>query len=75
VEKLISATDAKRKFGAVLRDVEAGNSYIVMIRGRPVARIEPVDGSKIRAKTALLEHLKTLPTKTARRWKRDYLYD
>lgn len=39
----ILATEAKRSFGHVLDRVSRGEAYTVMRRGRPVARIVPVD--------------------------------
>ena len=39
----ILATEAKRTFGNVLDRVSEGDVYTVMRRGRPVARIVPMD--------------------------------
>jgi prevent-host-death family protein len=35
-------TDAKNKFSAVIDQVRAGETVLILDRGRPVARIEPV---------------------------------
>ena len=39
----ILATEAKRTFGSVLDCVSQGETYTVMRRGKPVARIVPMD--------------------------------
>ena len=39
----ILATEAKRSFGSVLDRVAAGETYTIMRRNKPVARIVPVD--------------------------------
>lgn len=39
----ILATEAKRTFGAVLDLVSEGETYTVLRRGKPVARIIPID--------------------------------
>jgi prevent-host-death family protein len=76
MEKAISAADANRKFSQVLREVKEGQSYIVTSHGRPVARIEPVNGqSHGNAKSALLARLEAQPVRRIGRWKRDDLYD
>ena len=76
MEKLISAADANRKFSEVLREVKEGRSYVVTSHGRPVARIEPVEGQrKSNAKGALLARLEAQPVRRIGRWKRDDLYD
>jgi prevent-host-death family protein len=51
----ISATDAARSFSEVLDEVEhRGESFIVMRRGRPVARIVPTPSGSGRALKDLL---------------------
>ena len=39
----ILATEAKRSFGSVLDRVSRGEAYTVVRRGKPVARIVPMD--------------------------------
>jgi prevent-host-death family protein len=78
MEKAISAAEANRKFSQVLREVKEGRSYVVTSHGRPVARIEPVQGqsqSHNNAKGALLARLEAQPIRRVARWKRDDLYD
>ncbi len=41
--KRVSAYDAKTHLGQLLRDAEAGQSYLIVRRGKPVARLEPAD--------------------------------
>ena len=41
--KKISAFDAKTHLGQLLRDAESGQSYLIVRRGKPVARLEPVE--------------------------------
>jgi len=59
MERLISATEARKRFRSVLRDVEAGNSYVVTMHGVPVARIKPEAKQQSRSKgqAALLKRL------------------
>lgn len=40
--KEISAFSAKTHLGQLLRDAESGQSYLIVRRGKPVARLEPV---------------------------------
>ena len=40
--KEVSAFDAKTHLAALIRDVEAGHSFTITRRGKPVARLEPV---------------------------------
>lgn len=44
--KKISAFDAKTHLGQLLRDAESGQSYLIVRRGKPVARLEPVEASE-----------------------------
>ncbi len=41
--KAVSAFDAKPHLSFLIRDVEKGNSYTITRRGRPVARLTPVE--------------------------------
>jgi prevent-host-death family protein len=42
--KKASVTDAKNNLSALLDGVKAGASVLIVDRGRPVARLEPVSG-------------------------------
>ena len=43
--KKASITEAKNNFSALIDRVKAGASVLIVDRGRPVARLEPVTGS------------------------------
>src|SRR5579863_5207444 len=43
--KIISITDAKNRLSALIDGLKAGSSVLIVDRGRPVARLEPVTGS------------------------------
>jgi prevent-host-death family protein len=43
--KKASITEAKNNFSALLDRVKAGASVLIVDRGRPVARLEPVRGA------------------------------
>jgi prevent-host-death family protein len=78
MEKAISAADANRKFSQVLRDVKAGQSYVVTSHGRAVARIAPVTQERSSvgsARAALLNRLRSERVAQIGPWKRDELYD
>jgi prevent-host-death family protein len=38
----VSAAEANRSFSKILRRAQAGESFIVTSRGKPVAKIEPI---------------------------------
>jgi prevent-host-death family protein len=42
--KKASITDAKNNFSALIDSVKGGSSVLIVDRGRPVARLEPVSG-------------------------------
>ena len=44
--KKVSAFNAKTHLGQLLRDTESGQSYLIVRRGKPVARLEPVEASE-----------------------------
>ncbi|QMW21718.1 type II toxin-antitoxin system Phd/YefM family antitoxin [Sandaracinobacteroides saxicola] len=72
----ITATDANQRFSEVLRDIQAGETFIVTSHGRPVARLLPIDHgqNQTAAIDLLLDHLNTLPPRTLPGWQRDELY-
>jgi prevent-host-death family protein len=81
MQKIITATEANRKFSAMLRGVRAGNSYLVTSHGRVVACVLPGDGDaeelrrREQAKRELLEHLRTRKPLNVKPWTRDELYE
>ncbi len=53
--KAVSAFDAKTHLSSLIRDVEKGNSYTITRRGRPVARLTPVEPPAAESVRELLE--------------------
>jgi len=77
VERAISASDANQKFSEMLREVQAGNSYVVTSRGRPVAKVVPIDDRDDRSRKfrEMMNELGKLPRLNAVPWTRDELYE
>ena len=78
MEKAISAAEANRNFSQLLRDVRDGQSYVVTSHGRAVARIAPVQedhAHAVKARSSLLERLRSERVVKIGRWKRDELYE
>ena len=44
--KRATITETKNRLSAVLAQVRAGETVLILDRGRPIARIEPVDGGE-----------------------------
>ena len=77
MEKTISATDAKRRFLRLLREVRGGQSFVVTRHGRAVARIAPVKEDRAvgaSARSFLLRRLRSEAVVKIGRWKREALY-
>lgn len=77
MEHAITASDANQRFSEMLRDVVRGQSFVVTSRGRPVARVTPVEGDsgdQVRAVADLLAVLDKTPLRTLPGWARDDLY-
>ena len=76
MDRAISASEANQRFSEMLRDVQGGESFVVLSRGRPVARVVPVDDDASRAEALkkLLADLKTLPRVHGGDWTREDLY-
>ncbi|MDE0068706.1 MAG: type II toxin-antitoxin system prevent-host-death family antitoxin [Caldilineaceae bacterium] len=57
-----SITELKRSLSAYLRDVQAGEEVLITVRGRPIARLVPVDVADSDADQAdsMEEHLADL---------------
>jgi prevent-host-death family protein len=80
MEKVISASEAKRQFSRLLRDVQGGRSYLVTSHGCPVARIAaiPEKEAKVRDSPAwrrLVRRLCKQPVINIGPSTRDVLYD
>jgi prevent-host-death family protein len=44
--KIVSITDAKNRLSALIDGLKGGSRVLIVDRGRPVARLEPVTGDK-----------------------------
>lgn len=76
MEKAISASEANQRFSELLREVSEGQSFTVMSRGRPVARVLPVDRRQERQSVArLLKSVERLPIRHSGDWTRADLYE
>ena len=77
--KQISATNANRLFSKLLSEVSKGEEYVVTSRGKPVARITPVDAEKERRKEGIARLLERLdrqkPLNIPITWSRDDIYE
>jgi antitoxin (DNA-binding transcriptional repressor) of toxin-antitoxin stability system len=75
MDRAINASEANKRFSEMLRDVQNGETYVVIFRGRAVARMVPVDrDQERRSVAALLGFLDTLPRRHAGGRSRDDLY-
>jgi prevent-host-death family protein len=61
--KTIAASEAETRFGALLQDVEKGETVIVTRDGQPVARVSPVE----KERPGVAEAIETL-----RRYRREH---
>lgn len=76
MDKAISASEANQRFSEMLRAVQQGDSFVVLSRGRAVARLVPADsGEEQRSVASLLAWLETLPRRRGGKWSRADLYD
>jgi prevent-host-death family protein len=71
----ITASEANQAFSKLLRLVQAGEDFVVMSRGRAVARVVPyVEGTKSSNLAGVVQRLKKLPIRDLPNWTRDDLY-
>jgi prevent-host-death family protein len=77
MDRAISASDANQRFSEMLREVQAGESFIVTSRGRPVAKVSPIGDveGQDSAIDALLDFVADLPRRHAGAWRREDLYE
>ena len=76
MDRLVSATEANQRFSEMLRDVSAGGSVTITSRGRPVARLVPVERKDRKAAIdALLAMSRALPVHYSGPWSREDLYE
>jgi prevent-host-death family protein len=77
MDRAISASDANQRFSELLREVQEGETFVVTSRGRPVAKVTPIDSLDRQgpAIDALLDFVSSLPRRRAEAWRREDLYD
>jgi len=76
MDKTISSAAANRNFSKLLRAVRDGQSFVVTIHGKPVARIVPAAAVAGPERwNALVARLRAEPTVDIGRWSRDELYE
>ena len=76
MDRAITASEANQRFSEMLREVAEGDSFTVLSRGRPVARVTPVDREDQKRRIErLLAYVETLPLRYAGPWNRQELYD
>jgi prevent-host-death family protein len=76
MDRAISASEANQRFSELLREVAEGESFTVTSRGRPVARVVPVEReAEKKAVKALVERLRRLPIRHSGSWSRADLYE
>ena len=76
MDRVISAGEANQQFSKLLRAVQGGDSFVILARGRPVARLTPAPqrGSG-EAIDRVLAFSKSLPWRRAGAWQREDLYE
>lgn len=81
MERTVTVTEANRAFSRIVREVAAGDSYVVTARGRPIIRLERIEADRSdeegrRAKVrALVDELTALPLRAPGRIIRDDGYE
>lgn len=76
MDRAITASEANQRFSEMLRDVARGDSFTVLSRGRPVARVTPVDDDERKRSFArLLAFLEAQPRRQIEPWTREDLYE
>jgi prevent-host-death family protein len=79
MEESITAAEARRSFSRILCRVKNGRSYLVTLRGTPIARITPAgpdEAAAAAAKEALLARLEAQPIQVVgHSWRKDELYE
>jgi prevent-host-death family protein len=76
--RTITATEANQRFSEILRQVNAGDSFTVTSRGKPVAEITPPRAKRQASKAeleAMFARMDKLPGLVTGPWTRDELYD
>ena len=76
MEKMVQASEANRSFSRILREVAAGDSFVITSHGRAVARIVPAEPlDRQAARERLFERLKQVEPMNAGPWTRAELYE
>ncbi len=76
MDRPITASEANQRFSEMLRDVANGESFTVTSRGRPVARVVPIEHEDQKRKIErLLERMSREPIRYTGPWKREDLYE
>lgn len=77
MERAISASEANQHFSEMLREVADGETFIVTSRGRPVAKVIPIDSLDAQGPEldALLDYVVGLPRRRLEAWHRSDLYE
>jgi prevent-host-death family protein len=77
MQKMVSVTEANRRFSQLLQDVRRGRSYMVTSHGKPVAELLPIkrkENIDQSLREALLSRLRNQQATKAGRWTREELY-
>jgi prevent-host-death family protein len=75
VTHTITASQANQEFSKLLRQVQQGEDFVVMSRGRAVARVIPYTEEKPQnGILIMLGKLEKFPQRTLADWSRDDLY-
>ncbi|HEV2363889.1 MAG TPA: type II toxin-antitoxin system prevent-host-death family antitoxin [Caulobacteraceae bacterium] len=76
MERTVSAGHANQQFSKMLRAVQDGDSFVILSRGRPVARLTPaLQRGSGEAIDRILAFSKSLPWRHAGAWRREDLYE
>jgi prevent-host-death family protein len=71
----ITASQANQEFSKLLRQVQQGEDFVVMSRGRAVARVIPYTETKSHdGMSRMLKKLEQLPNRREDNWSRNDLY-
>jgi prevent-host-death family protein len=63
-ESSIPQRDLRNKVGAILRRAEAGESFTITVRGRPVARLGPLEGARVDVDRVTIRRILAAPIDT-----------
>jgi prevent-host-death family protein len=82
MSKTISLRDANQSFSRCIREVEAGEEFVITRNGEPVARLVPIGGKRIltdEQEAALARTLERIATTNwplnIKRFNRDEIYE